>query len=90
MFGELIAKLDQPAVAAAVLTTLDPVVMVEVKRRASAASMTVTDFVAGAVHEFIERGNDDQWFQLLTVLRKSEDPGLTAVQTILTWASTAS
>lgn len=90
MFGELIAKLDQPAVAAAVLETLDPVVMAEVKRRASAASMTVTDFVSGAVHEFIERGNDDQWFQLLTVLRKSDDPGLAAVQTILTWVSTGS
>jgi hypothetical protein len=47
--------------------------------------MTVADFVAGAVREFVEHAGDDLWFQLLTIVRKSDDPGLTAVQTILTW-----
>ena len=85
MLGELIAQLDRPEVAAGVLTTLDPCIAEQLERRAAAASMTVADFVAGAVREFVEHAGDDLWFQLLTIVRKSNDPGLTAVQTILTW-----
>ena len=85
MLGELIAQLDQPDVAAGVLTTLDPRLAEELERRAAAASITVADFAAGAVREFVEHADDDLWFQLLTIVRKSDDPGLTAVQTILTW-----
>ena len=50
--------------------------------------MTVADFVAGAVREFLESADDDLWFQLLTIVRKSDDPGLAAVQTILKWVVT--
>ena len=50
--------------------------------------MPVADFVAGAVREFLESADDDLWFQLLTIIRKSHDPGLSAVQTILTWVVT--
>jgi hypothetical protein len=50
--------------------------------------MSVEAFVSGAVHEFVERADDDLWFQLMTVIRKSEDPGLAAVQTILRWVIT--
>jgi hypothetical protein len=85
MLGNLIAQLDRPGVADSVLTTLDPDIMGQIERRAAAVPMTVGDFVAGAVREFVERADDDLWFQLLTVIRKSEDPGLAAVQTILRW-----
>ena len=53
-----------------------------------AASVPVADFVAGAVREFLDSADDDLWFQLLTIVRKSDDPGLTAVQTILKWVVT--
>jgi hypothetical protein len=85
VLGELIAQLDQPDVAAGVLTTLDPRLVGELERRAAAASITVADFAAGAVREFVEHADDDLWFQLLTIIRKSDDPSLTAVRTILTW-----
>lgn len=88
MLGELIAQLDRPDLANNVMTTLDSDVARQVERRASAASMTVTDFVAGAVREFVDRADDDLWFQLLTIIRKSDNPGLTAVQTILKWVVT--
>ncbi|MBO0737975.1 MAG: hypothetical protein J2P48_15605 [Alphaproteobacteria bacterium] len=88
MFGELIAQLDRPDVANSVMTTLHSDVARQIERRATAASMTVTDFVAGAVREFLESAEDDLWFQLLSIVRKSEDPGLTAVQTILKWVVT--
>jgi hypothetical protein len=70
------------------MTTLPSDVARQIERRAMAVSMTVTDFVAGAIREFIDGADDDLWFQLLTVVRKSDDPGLTAVQTILTWVVT--
>ncbi len=85
MLGELIAQLDTPEVCANVLMTCDPLILQQIERRATAASMTVVGFVAGAVREFVERGDDDLWFQLLTVMRKSEEPGIVAVQTILRW-----
>ena len=85
MLGELIAQLDRPDVTAGVLTMLDPHIAGQLERRAAAASMTVADFAAGAVREFVEHADDDLWFQLLTIIRKSDDPSLTAVQTILTW-----
>ena len=88
MLGELIAQLDRPDVANNVMTSLDSDVVRLIERRATAASMSVTDFVAGAVREFIESASDDLWFQLLTIVRKSDDPGLSAVQTILTWVVT--
>ena len=88
MLGELIAQLDQPDVAASVLATLNSRIAEQIEQHAAAASMTVADFVAGAVREFLERAGDDLWFQLLTIVRKSDDPGLIAVQTILTWVVT--
>jgi hypothetical protein len=85
MLGELIAQLDRPDVAAGVLTMLDPHIAVQLERRAAAASMTVADFAADAVREFVDHAGDDLWFQLVTTVRKCDDPGFTAVQTILTW-----
>jgi hypothetical protein len=68
---------------------LHPDVARQIEHRAAAASMTTADFVAGAVREFLDSADDDLWFQLLTIVRKSDDPGLTAVQTILKWVVTA-
>ena len=87
MLGDLIANLDRPGVAAAVLTTLDPALAVQIERRAAAESMTPADFITGAVRDFVERADDDLWFQLLTVMRKAEDPGLAAIHTILQWVA---
>jgi hypothetical protein len=88
MLGALIAQLDQPELAAEVLDTLDPDLAVAIEMRAAAASMATADFVAGAVRAFIDSADDDLWFQMLTVIRKVDDPGLTAVQTILKWVAT--
>ncbi len=88
MLGDLIAQLDRPDIANGVVATLHADIARQIERRAAATSMSVTDFVAGAVREFIESGGDDLWFQLLTIVRKADDPGLSAVQTILTWVVT--
>jgi hypothetical protein len=88
VLGDLIAQLDRPDVADGVLATINADIAERIERRAAAASMRVEDFVSGAVREFVERADDDLWFQLLTIVRKSGDPGLAAVQTILTWVAT--
>ncbi len=88
MLGDLIAQLDRPDVANSVVMTLHAEVARQIERHARAASMPVADFVAGAVREFLESADDDLWFQLITIVRKSDDPGLSAVQTILTWIVT--
>jgi hypothetical protein len=88
VLGDLIAQLDRPNVAASVLTTMNSDVAGQIERRSAATSMTVEDFMSGAVRAFVESAGDDLWFQLLTIVRKSDDPGLAAVQTILTWVVT--
>jgi uncharacterized protein YbgA (DUF1722 family) len=88
MLGDLIAQLDRPDVANSIVTTLPADVAQQIEHRAVAASMTVVDFVAGAVREFLDSADDNLWFQLLTIVRKSDYPGLTAVQTILKWVVT--
>ena len=88
MLGDLIAQLDRPDVTAGVLATLDPEVSKGIAYRAADLSMSPAEFVTGAVHEFVESANDDLWFQLLTHIRKADDPGLVAVQTILRWVVT--
>jgi hypothetical protein len=83
--GDLIANLDHPNVAASVLSTMDPIVAARIEGRAAAAAMTVADFTAGAVRDFVERADDEHWLQLLTIMREAEDPGLAAIQAILGW-----
>jgi hypothetical protein len=88
MLGDLIAQLDEPQISAALLTKLPPELVMQIEERAAAVSMTSADFAAGAVRAFMEEGDDELWFQLLTIIRKSDDPGIAAVQTILTWVVT--
>jgi hypothetical protein len=87
VLGDLIAGLDRPDVVESVLATLAPPIRQRLEARAAAASMSVPDFAAGAVREFVERADDDLWFQMLTLIRQAEEPGLVAVQTILRWVT---
>ncbi|MDR3474946.1 MAG: hypothetical protein P4M09_25115 [Devosia sp.] len=87
MLGDLIARLDRPEIVEEVLASLDPAIREQLESRAARASMTMPDFAAGAVREFEERADDDLWFQLLTLIRQTDEPGLLAVQTILRWVT---
>ena len=87
--GDLITALERPEGVVGVLSTLHPDLAEKIAERAAQASMSVGDFSAGAVRAFLDEADDDLWFQLLTLIRKSDDPGLVAVQTILRWVVTA-
>ena len=69
------------------LTTLDPIVAIRIEQRAAAAAMAVADFAARAVRDFVGQADDERWFQLLTIIRKAENPGVAAIQTILGWVA---
>ena len=88
MLGEIITRIDQPHVADKLLACIDPIISEQIAKRAAHHSMTPGEFAAGAVREFVERADDNLWFQLMTHMRKAEDPGLVAVQTILQWVVT--
>ena len=49
--------------------------------------MAVADFAARAVRDFVELADDERWFQLLTIIRKAQNPGVAAIQAILGWAA---
>ncbi len=85
MLGELISQLDQHEISADVLATFDPKISDAITQRAGTLSMSPPDFIAGAVREFVDWADDSQWAQLLTHMKKAEDPGLMAVQMILYW-----
>ena len=87
MLGDLIANLDRPDVTVAVLATMDPIVATRFEQRSAAAAMTTADFAAGAVRDFVDRADDEHWAQLLTIMRKAEDPGLAAIEAILGWVA---
>jgi hypothetical protein len=89
MLGDVVANLDRPGVAVAVLDMLDPALAAQIEKRAAAEAMTPAEFVTGAVRDFVERAGDDLWFQLLTVMRRAEDPGIAAIHAILQWVVTA-
>lgn len=88
MLGDLIANLDRPGVSTSLLTAIDPILLARIEKRAAIESMTTTEFVAGAIREFVDRGEDALWFQLLTVIRKADDPSLAAIETIMRWVVT--
>jgi hypothetical protein len=87
MLGDLIATLDRPEVVETVLASLAAPIRQRLEVRAEDAQMSVPDFAAGAVRAFVESADDDLWFQLLTLIRQAEEPGLVAVQTILRWVT---
>ena len=53
----------------------------------AAAAMAVADFSARAVRDFVEQADDERWFQLLTIIRKADNPGVAAIQAILGWVA---
>ncbi len=87
MLGDIMARLSQPEIAVGVLKSIDPEIAAEIVRRAEIHNMRPADFVAGALREFVDRADDDHWAQLMTYIRKAEDPGLTAVEVILGWVA---
>ncbi|MCB1502483.1 MAG: hypothetical protein KDK07_22340 [Bauldia sp.] len=84
MLGRLIASLDDPAVAPALLGVLnDAALSARLAAAVDATGEPPAEVLASAIHGFIETASDDLWTQLIGIMNRADDPGLAAVRAIL-------
>ena len=84
MLGNLIASLDDPKVAMNLLAALDePALLMRLAVAAEESGRPPVDIVGSVVRNFMETAPDDLWTQLIGIMNRAEDPGLTAMRAIL-------
>jgi len=87
MLGHLIAALDDPKVALDLVAALDePALVARLTAAADAEGREPAEIIASTVWSFLDSACDDHWVQLVGIMNKSDDPGLSAVRAILTKA----
>jgi len=89
MFGELIAQLDRPEVAAGALGALEDDELVStIRRYAEANEIGLAECVAGIVRSFVDQADDEAWMQLVGIMaRASDDPTIAAFGAILRYCA---
>lgn len=65
------------------LAVTDPDLAARLARAAEAAGESVSDFVAGAVTEFVDEADDERWTNLISASRDAPDPALACLATVL-------
>lgn len=84
MLGSLIASLDNPQTASALIEAVGMEGLAErVKKAAAAEAMDPAAYLAAIVRSFMETASDDHFVQLIGIMNRAEDPGLAAVRAIL-------
>jgi len=84
MLGNLIASLDDPNAAMAVIAAIDePALVARLAAAADASGRSPADIVGSAVRNFLETATDDLWTQLIGIMNRAQDPGLSAMRAIL-------
>lgn len=84
MLGQLLTSLDDPMVAIGVLVALnEPSLSERVTAVAGATGHTPADVITSTVRDFLDTASDDHWLQLVGIMNRAEDPGLSAVRAIL-------
>ncbi|HML27297.1 MAG TPA: hypothetical protein PKE16_00370 [Hyphomicrobium sp.] len=84
MLGQLLNALDDPKVAIGVLAALNqPSLSERITAIAGATGCAPADVIASTVRGFLDTASDDHWLQLVGIMNRAEDPGLSAVRAIL-------
>jgi hypothetical protein len=84
LLGDIIARFDDPAVAAEMLVSLEDLTLLAAVRAAAAQqALSVGDFAAQAVDRFTAQASDDDWVTLLGMLARAPDPGRAFLQRVL-------
>lgn len=89
MLGQLIEALDDPKVALNLVAALDePALLARLAAvaDADAEGRAPAEIVASTVRGFLDSACDDHWLQLVGIMNRTEDPGLSAVRAILSKA----
>jgi hypothetical protein len=84
LLGDVMARFDDPAVAAETLLSLDDLALVAaVKAAAAEQELTVGEFAVQALDRFAAQASDEDWVTLVGALARAADPGRTFLQRIL-------
>jgi hypothetical protein len=84
MLGQVIARLEDPAAASALMACLgDPDLAGRLSEAARAADLEEAELLALSVRGFVDSASDDLWTQLIGIMSRAEDPGLAALKAIL-------
>ncbi len=84
MLGNLIASLDDPKVAIALVAAFDdPGLSARLTDAAGRSGRTPAEIVGSTVRHFVDTASDDLWTQLIGIMNRAEDPGMAALHAIL-------
>ncbi|TPO11849.1 hypothetical protein FJ980_04995 [Mesorhizobium sp. B1-1-5] len=84
MLGDIIASLEDPKSAMAVVAAFDePALAALLTAAADASGRSPADIVGSAVRNFVDTASDDLWTQLIGIMNRAQDPGLAAMRAIL-------
>jgi hypothetical protein len=84
MLGDIIASLEDPKAAMAVIAAFEePALVARLTAAADASGRSSADIVGSAVRNFIDTASDDLWTQLIGIMNRAQDPGLAAMRAIL-------
>jgi hypothetical protein len=84
MLGNIIASLDDPKVAMALVEAFDePALRARLAAAAGQSGRQPAEIVGSAVRNFMETASDDLWTQLIGIMNRADDPALAAIRAIL-------
>jgi len=84
MLGNLIASLEDPKAAMAIIAAFnEPALLARLAAAADASGRSPVDIVGSAVRNFVDTASDDLWTQLIGLMNRAQDPGLAAMRAIL-------
>ncbi|RWC98291.1 MAG: hypothetical protein E5V58_04640 [Mesorhizobium sp.] len=84
MLGDIIASLEDPKAAMAIVAAFEePALAARLTAAADASGRSLADIVGSAVRNFVDTASDDRWTQLIGIMNRAQDPGLAAMRAIL-------
>jgi hypothetical protein len=84
MLGNLIASLEDPKAAMAILAAFnEPALLARLAAAADASGRSPVDIVGSAVRNFVDTAPDDLWTQLIGLMNRAQDPSIAAMRAIL-------
>lgn len=87
LLGDVIARLEDEAVAAETLLALgDLALMMRVEEAAAARELTAGEFAAEAVARFSSQASDEDWVSLIGVIGQTDDPGRVCLRKMIEFA----
>lgn len=87
LLGDVIARLEDEAVAAETLLALgDLALMMRVEEAAAARALSAGEFAADAVALFSSQASDEDWVSLIGVMGQADDPGRVCLRKMIEFA----